>query len=207
MLEVANNVVELTGVLMGRPEISHMGKDSVYYTFPLGIERLSGTQDVINVILRREMLQELSPDGEGKVAVSGELRSFNNKTGVGNRLVISVFAHRIGLVDTPDRNDVELRGTICKEPNFRRTPMGRQICDMMLAVNRRYGRADYIPCIVWGQLAEMAAQWGVGTAVQLAGRIQSRKYIKIDGERQLEKTAYEVSAVRITRELDVPEEN
>ena len=200
ILEESNNVVELTGVLMGRPEISHKGKDTVYFTFPLGIERLSGTVDVINIIARQELMETLAVSQQEKLHISGELRSFNNKSGVGNRLVISVFAHQILFVDEEDQNSVTLRGTLCKVPNFRRTPMGRQICDMMLAVNRKYGRADYLPCIAWGQLAETAAQWEVGTEMQVFGRIQSRKYIKIENDVQIEKIAYEVSAVKITKE-------
>ena len=130
--------------------------------------------------------------------MGGELRSFNNRSGEGSRLVITVFAREIG---PPEENvwenQVELLGTLCKPPNRRTTPMGREICDLMIAVNRHYGRSDYLPCIAWGQNARLAAGWAVGTRVRVLGRIQSREYIKnINGE-PVTRTAFEVSAGEI----------
>ena len=125
----------------------------------------------------------------------GELRSFNNKSGKGSKLVISVFAREISFTGEEDKNSVILIGTLCKPPNLRRTPMGREICDLMLAVNRKYGRSDYLPCIAWGRNAELASTWSVGKEIKITGRIQSRKYIKIENGEGIEKVAFEVSVI------------
>ena len=133
-----------------------------------------------------------------KLCVKGELRSFNNKSGEGAKLVITVFAKELYLCDDDDLNEVHLVGTLCKKPNLRMTPMGRDICDLMLAVNRRYGRSDYLPCITWGLKARETAEWDTGTMVTLDGRIQSRSYVKIVGGDPVEKTAFEVSVTDIS---------
>ena len=123
--------------------------------------------------------------------------SYNNKSGEGARLVITVFAKEIFLCSDDDENIIRLTGTLCKAPNRRTTPMGRDICDLMLAVNRRYGRSDYLPCITWGLTARKAAEWDTGTTVILTGRIQSRSYIKLTDGVPIEKTAFEVSVTDI----------
>ena len=196
-LENFNNSVVLAGTLGGRPEYSHAGKDENYYVFPLEVERLSGTIDTLNILLGEELLRETEIKTGDKVYVSGEVRSYNNKSGVGNKLVISVLARDVFITDCDDENSVMVCGTVCKQPNFRRTPMGRQICDLMIAVNRRYGRSDYLPCIVWGSLAERASLLETGDEVEITGRLQSRRYIKNLDDRVLEKTAYEISAVNM----------
>lgn len=188
------NSVELRGSVASAPEFSHESRGIEFYRFPLEVERLSGAVDSINVIVRRDLAETLEVGGGSKLYVSGELRSFNNKSGQGSRLVITVFARQLVFEDGEDMNLVTLRGTICKNPSLRTTPLGRDICDMMLAVNRRYGRSDYLPCISWGVRARDAAAWSVGTVVRLQGRIQSRKYIKTVDGTAVEKTAYEVSA-------------
>lgn len=193
----SNNYAELCGVLAGSPVFSHESRGERFYTFPLDTRRLSGTADVINIIVRESLLHAMEPADAPKVHVYGELRSFNNKRGEGSRLVITVFAREIGFDDCEDVNDIRLTGTICKQPNLRTTPMGRDICDFMLAVNRRYGRSDYLPCITWGARARETALWSVGTAVELTGRIQSRQYIKMIEGQSVEKTAFEVSVVEI----------
>ena len=195
-----NNSVRLCGTLAAPPSLSHVSKNEEFYTFPLEVERLSGNADIINIIARRALL-EASPLGSGSMLrVLGELRTFNNKTGSGSRLVITVFAKQIEQCDAPYENSVHLQGSLCKPPNLRRTPMGRDICDIILAVGRRYGRSDYLPCILWGKLAMEAAHWHVGEPVVLDGRIQSRKYIKLAEGAATERTAYEVSAVTAQRE-------
>ena len=190
-----NNSVELCGVLGGSPVFSHVSREEAYYLFPLHVHRLSGAVDSINIMARRELLEQVTLSEEPKIKVSGELRSFNNKTGTGSRLIITVFARAISLEEGEDFNRVTLRGVLCKAPNLRRTPMGREICDLMLAISRRYGRSDYLPCISWGQNAAEAGTWTVGTAVELSGRVQSRKYIKVENGISTEKTAFEVSVV------------
>lgn len=196
-MEGMNNVVELCGSIADKPKFSHIGGSDNYFSFPLDIERLSGFVDTINIIVRQDLLEKLEVDGSGYLTVTGELRSFNNKRGDGSRLVISVFAKEIFFTDGEDKNAIQLTGTVCKRPNLRKTPMGRQICDVMLAVNRRYGRSDYLPCIAWGRLAENAAELKVGDILSLEGRIQSRKYIKTENGIPTERTAFEVSIVTI----------
>lgn len=192
-----NNYVRLVGVMAGRPAYSHSSRGQDFYTFPLEVLRLSGNCDTINIIVRPEMLEGLEVAERGKLCVCGQLRTFNNRRGEGAKLVITVFARELQLCDEDDSNLVELGGTLCKAPKLRCTPMGRDICDLMLAVNRHYGRSDYLPCICWGVRAREAAAWTVGTHVHLTGRIQSRRYIKLSEAGSVEKTAYEVSVTDI----------
>lgn len=191
------NNVQLRGAVAERPEFSHESRGETFLRFPLDIERLSGTADRINIVARGKLLEELEVEERSKLSVTGELRSFNNKSGEGSRLIITVFARELYFDDGEDVNIIQLYGTLCKPPTLRATPMGREICDMMLAVNRRYGRSDYLPCIAWGLRAKEASELTVGSPVSLDGRVQSRKYIKnIDGV-PVEKTAYEVSVVEL----------
>lgn len=189
----SNNSVRLCGVMGQAPVFSHSSRGQQFYTFPLEVRRLSGNCDTVNVLVRRQLLDSVEVEERSRICVSGQLRTFNNRRGDGARLVISVFAREIYLSDEEDANLVELSGTVCKPPKLRCTPMGRDICDLMLAVNRHYGRSDYLPCICWGIKAREAASWDVGTKLELKGRIQSRKYIKLTEEGSQEKTAFEVS--------------
>ena len=191
------NYAELCGTMAAPPLFSHASRGERFFIFPLNVERLSGTSDTVNIIVREGLLGSLEPEGEEKIRVIGELRSFNNKSGEGARLVITVFAKDIELCNAEDENIIRLAGTLCKAPNKRTTPMGRDICDLMLAVNRRYGRSDYLPCIAWGAKAVRASEWQVGTRVVLEGRIQSRSYIKLIDDIPIEKTAFEVSVIEI----------
>ena len=200
-MEGMNNVVELCGSIADKPRFSHIGGSDNYFSFPLDIERLSGFVDTVNIIVRQDMLERLEIEDSRHLAVTGELRSFNNKRGDGSRLIISVFAKEMSFTDDEDKNSVSLTGAVCKKPNLRKTPMGRQICDIMLAVNRRYGRSDYLPCIAWGRLAESASEIKVGDTVALEGRIQSRKYIKTENGVMTERTAFEVSIVTLATQM------
>ena len=194
-----NNRAELRGVLAAAPAFSHTSRGERFYVFPLETRRLSGTADTINVIARESLLRSAEVLEAGRLYVAGELRSFNNKSGVGAKLVISLFAREIAFDEGEDMNYVSLEGTVCKPPTLRCTPLGREICDIMLAVNRRCGRSDYLPCICWGRRAREYSALGVGSRLALEGRIQSRPYIKIiDGE-PVEKVAFEVSASRLSR--------
>lgn len=191
------NYVVLKGSLAGKPVFSHNGRTEEFFTFPIEIARLSGTVDTINIIAEKTLLETVEIDDGDCVEVIGELRSYNNKSGEGSRLVITVLARHISVSSGENVNSVTLKGVLCKKPNLRRTPMGRQICDMMLAVNRKYGRSDYLPCIAWGQTAQSVSGLDVGDGVKIAGRIQSRKYIKNDNGVSVERTAFEVSAVSV----------
>lgn len=189
------NHVELIGCLASAPAYSHSNHGRHFYSFFLEVKRLSGVADVLPVLAPLELL-EATPVLEGEsLCVCGQIRSFNNRRSTGRRLVISVLATELVVCDAAHDNQVQLQGVICKEPVYRRTPLGREICDVMLAVNRPYHRADYLPCILWGRCAQDGAQWPVGTALSLTGRLQSRQYIKlIDGTPE-ERTAYEISVI------------
>ena len=195
------NSVTLCGSVAEAPAFSHVGGGENYMTFPMEIERLSGALDRINIVAREADLESLPADGGQRLRVEGELRSFNNKGGTGSRLVITVFARTLSFTDEDaDVNDVRLSGVICKPPTLRKTPMGRQICDIMLAVNRRYGRSDYLPCIAWGRCALDLSARNVGDSVDLIWRIQSRKYIKNTESGAEERTAFEVSVISLEEE-------
>ncbi len=194
-----NNEVFLRGTLAGAPVFSHRGKTEEFFTFPLEIMRLSGTSDKINIIAGKALMDTVEITDGDFVEISGELRSYNNKSGKGSRLVITVFAKSIAITQGDYANSVTIKGILCKQPNLRKTPMGRQICDMMVAVNRKYGRSDYLPCIAWGQTAAETSEMNVGDNITITGRIQSRNYIKNEDGVATEKTAFELSAVTVTK--------
>jgi len=167
---------------------------------PIEVCRLSGTADHLNVVLSREQLEAIDPRPGERLTVRGEVRTFNNRSGVGRRLVVSVFAREVCREEGEDENHLELSGTLCKPPTLRSTPLGRTICDMILAVNRRYGRADYLPCIAWGSLAHRCGELKVGDRMSLTGRLQSRVYTKTAEGRTEEHTAFEVSVMSMGTE-------
>ena len=187
----------LRGTAAAEPVLSHETHGVVYETFPLAVRRLSGSEDRVNVLAPRALLEQ-RPVTEGmELEVEGEVRSFNNKSGKGSRLVITLYAKELRPAAGEHENQLLLAGVLCKPPVVRRTPLGRDICDLMLAVNRRYGRADYLPCIAWGQVAMVTGQMAVGDVLALEGRVQSRIYTKmVDGAPQ-ERTAYEVSVMHL----------
>ena len=162
-----NNYAELCGTLAAPPALSHENRQERFFTFPLETQRLSGTVDRVNIVVRERLLAEMPLEEPARLCVTGDVRSFNNRRGPGAKLVITVFA--------------------------------RDICDLMLAVNRHYGRSDYLPCITWGARACETALWDVGTRVSLEGRLQSRSYIKVLDTGAVERTAFEVSVLDICR--------
>lgn len=192
------NKVKLRGELGHLPKINHESFGKKFYGFPLIVKRLSGAADMINIIAAEEVLNRMDLSAGSLLDIEGEIRSFNNKNGTGSRLVITVYAFDIKTTDDDYINETCLTGVICKPPVYRQTPLGRDICDIMIAVNRKYKRADYLPCIVWGRSAREASSLGVGTVVNIVGRMQSRQYIKqTDGE-SFKKTAYEISAISLS---------
>ena len=190
------NEVLLEGLALTEPERSHENHGAVFYRFLLQVPRLSGAADTLPVLVSQALRDGVAA-GE-TLRLSGQLRSFNNRSGVGSRLVLTVYAKELLPAAGTACNQILLHGTVCKPPIFRRTPLGRSICDLMLAVPRRYGRADYLPVITWGQVALRASLLEVGESLALEGRVQSRIYHKVtdDGTTQ-ERTAYEVSAMRL----------
>ena len=196
-MENSQNYVELWGIADGAPEFSHENHGESFYRFPLRVERLSGQSDTPLILSSRALLQPVEVTEGTPLRVVGQLRSFNNRSGKGRRLVISVFAQSIEPCDGGHFNRILLSGVLCKPPVLRRTPLGRSICDMILAVNRRYGRADYLPCIAWGQTAAQVAERSVGERLCLEGRVQSRTYLKQTDAGSEERTAYEVSVMQL----------
>ena len=188
-----NNYIKLCGAVAAAPRYSHTGRGQQFFVFPLEVRRLSGNTDTVNIVLRREQLSQLETQDKENLCVIGQLRTWNNRRGEGAKLVITVLAKELYFCDGPDENLVQLTGTLCKSPNLRVTPMGRDICDLMLAVNRHYGRSDYLPCICWGVKAREAARWTVGTELRLEGRLQSRSYVKLTESGPMERVAFEVS--------------
>lgn len=185
------NRILLRGQLEQAPVFSHESHGKRFFRQPIAVPRLSGAVDTLNLLLP-EALSALLPAGE-RGEVTGTVRSFNNRSGVGSKLVITVLVHTLSPSSGPPENRLALSGALCKPPVLRRTPLGREICDLMLAVPRRYGRSDYLPCIAWGATAVRAAGLAVGDRVALEGRLQSRTYTKLEEDRQVAKVAFEVS--------------
>lgn len=197
-----NNKVTLTGRIEEDPVFSHDFYGENFYTFKLITDRLSETSDRIPVILSEKFLYTNDLSAGNTVEVTGQFRSYNNYTDIGNRLVLSVFARNITPVSSPEEaenpNAIQLTGYICKAPVYRTTPFGREITDLLIAVNRAYNKSDYIPCIAWGLNAKYASVLSVGEKLRLTGRIQSREYKKKYDDETIEtKTAYEVSISRL----------
>ena len=191
------NHAALRGTVDALPAFSHENHGVAYQVFPLAVPRLSGTVDRLNVVAARPLLEACPLSPGDRVEVLGEVRSFNNRTGPGSRLVITLFARSVAPTGEEPANHLELSGVLCKPPVLRRTPLGREICDLMLAVNRKYGRADYLPCIAWGTLARRCGGLEVGDGVRLEGRLQSRVYQKVVEGAVQERTAFEVSVMRL----------
>ena len=197
----SNNFASLCGTAAAAPVLSHVSRGERFFCVPVCAARLSGASDTLNVLVRERLLRRTPLQIGERVSIEGEVRSFNNQSGVGARLVIALFCRALALEGEtqPDENLVRLTGTLCKEPVLRVTPRGREICDMMLAVNRRCARSDYLPCIAWGERAARASAWRVGDVVSLEGRFQSRDYRKQTESGVETRTAYEISAAEIER--------
>ena len=190
------------GSLVNLPEYSHEIGGNRFFRFFLEVPRLSGTVDRLPVMAAEDILGHMDLSGGEMLAVSGSVRSHNVFRDGRRRLLIFLFAQEIRAEDGPACNEVTLQGRLCREPIYRRTPLGREICDIMLAVPRPSRRGDYIPCILWGSTARMAAQCHTRDALSIQGRLQSRIYTKLTEEGAKECTAYEVSA--LTAEAEDP---
>ena len=199
------NYVELWGVAENAPVFSHENHARRFDKFPLRVERLSGQSDLPIIVVNEALLRECPVFPGQSLRVTGQLRSFNNKSGQGSRLVITVFAQTLDPGDGTFFNRILLSGALCKKPSLRRTPLGRSICDIILAVNRHYGRADYLPCIAWGQTAAQIAEMDVGERLTLEGRVQSRIYTKQLASGTEERTAFEVSVMQLVEDEESEE--
>ena len=187
------NQITVRGQLVDLPEFSHENHGKRFYRFYLEIPRLSGNSDCLPVIAEERIMDTIDLSGGSMLTVTGQIRSHNTRTGGSRHLLIFIFASEITAEDGEPCNDVIIEGPLCKEPIYRRTPLGREICDAMLAVPRTFRRADYLPCIFWGRTAEEIAICHSGDRVRILGRLQSRKYIKHTEEGQKERVAYEIS--------------
>ncbi len=193
------NRILLCGTVDGTPVLSHISRGVRYYVCAVRTRRLSGAEDRLNVIFHQSLLSRVPEDGQ-RVSIEGELRSFRSRAAAGPRLLIHVYARELLPPESEDRNEVQLSGSLCREPSWRRTPMGREICDLMLSVPRRCGRYDHIPAIAWGRSAAEAAAWEKNHPVLLTGRFQSRSYLKVTENGSEERTAYEVSVTEFADE-------
>ena len=200
MENLLNNEVVLEGYVNSEAELSHEIYGEKFYKFELEVLRLSENADNIIITMSERLMDGADLSIGSKIKVYGQFRSYNNYSGEGNKLVLTVFVKRFAEEDEEELlpNTVYLNGYICKAPVYRVTPFGREICDVLLAVNRRYGKSDYIPCITWGRNAKFTEGLPVGTNVKIWGRIQSREYKKkITEEDFITKTAYEVSVTKM----------
>ena len=199
---IENNQVSIMGKIASSFTFSHQVFGEGFYLVDILVKRLSDSEDRIPLMVS-ERLVDVSQDYEGEyIMVQGQFRSYNRHEEKKNRLVLSVFVRELSFVEEADdsikTNQIFLDGYICKPPVYRKTPLGREIADLLLAVNRPYGKSDYIPCICWGRNARYASAFEVGGHVLIWGRIQSREYIKKLSETETEKrTAYEVSVSKL----------
>lgn len=194
-----NNVVNLRGELDNKLEFSHEIFGEKFYNMKIKINRLSDSFDILPMTVSERLLQDIDLDKQNLVNVVGQLRSYNKTLNNKNRLVLTVFVREIKSIDeeNKDPNSIFLDGYVCKEPVYRKTPLGREITDLLVAINRPYNKSDYIPSIVWGRNAKFAKNLKVGDRIQLWGRVQSREYEKkIDENNVVKKMAYEVSISR-----------
>ena len=195
-MENPANKITAVGRLEGEPCLSHEVMNEPFYTGTLLVKRLSGAADHIPITIPGKLMALLPGDRDALLLLTGQVRSYNKVVEGTGRLMVTMFVQSIAeTLDNETLNRVCLTGALCKPPIYRSTPFGREICDMMLAVNRAFGKSDYIPCIAWGRNAQYASRFGVGDRVKLTGRLQSREYQKLleNGEYMV-RNAYEVSA-------------
>ena len=194
-MEHTVNLITLRGTLLNLPIFSHENHGRKFFRFTLEVPRLSGTADLLPVVAEEQLLAGVDPSGGEMLTVTGQIRSHNIRAEGKRHLLIFVFASAIVAEDGDPINDCILEGPLCREPTYRRTPLGREICDVMLAVPRAFRRADYLPCILWGRTAMECSKCHTRDRVRISGRLQSRIYTKLTEEGPQERTAYEISAL------------
>ena len=202
---IENNRVCIIGEIVSEFTFSHEVFGEGFYIANVSVNRLSDMVDVIPLMIS-ERLIDVTKDYRGmKIEVAGQFRSYNRHEGTKNKLVLSIFVRELRFIEEDEMpeeqsksNQIFLDGFVCKPPIYRKTPMGREIADVLVAVNRPYGKSDYIPCIAWGRNARFAGGLEVGSHLQVSGRVQSREYTKKIGEDEVERrVAYEVSVSKI----------
>lgn len=198
--EMENNKVVLSGAVLFPPRFHHEVRRSCFYYTTVEIRRKSGTSDLLPVLIPEALLQDVVLERGTRILVVGEFRSFNQQENGQKHMLLSVTAQSLKVLPPgqADEDEISLMGYICRQPTLRRTPFGRVISDVLLAVNHSRWRVDYIPCICWGRTAGKAGDLKVGDAVRVRGRIQSREYVKrAEGCPDTVKTAYEVSVITL----------
>lgn len=204
-----NNKIYLEGTCVSNLEFSHEMYGEGFYTFKISVNRLSDVKDILPVTISERLLTEIEIREGAELIIEGQLRSYNKFIEGSNRLILTVFARDVQpcIEKSKNPNQIFLDGYICKEPIYRTTPFGREIADILLAVNRPYNKSDYIPTISWGRNSRFCKTLNVGDNIRVWGRLQSRKYQKKVGEEEvLTKTAYEVSISKLEYADDIDEE-
>lgn len=198
MTPLQNNQVILLGYMADAFTFSHSVTEENFFTFTLEVERTSGTKDYLPIMISEKLIDKNESYMNKPVCVVGQFRSYNKKTEGATRIMLHIFAMDFYVTeDDPYINEAYFSGYICKNPTYRTTPLGRQISDVMIAVPRKCGKSDYIPCVIWGRDAVCVSRMDIGTQITVSGRIQSREYQKqIDGVTET-KMAYEVSVVKL----------
>ena len=202
---IENNQVNIIGEVVSEFKFSHEVFGEGFYLVDVSVNRLSEMVDIIPLMISERLL-DVTKDYRGmKIEVSGQFRSYNRHEDTHNKLILSIFVRELQFIEDDEMpeeqskaNQIFLDGFVCKPPTYRKTPLGREIADILIAVNRPYGKSDYIPCIAWGRNARYAAGIEVGGHLQIQGRVQSREYTKKLSDEEVEKrVAYEVSVCKI----------
>lgn len=194
-MEQKCNLITVRGSLVNLPAYSHENHGKRFFRFFLEVPRLSGTVDLLPIIAEYRLLNELDLSGGEMITVTGQIRSHNNRVDGVRRLLVFIYATDMIVENGEAANDVHIEGLLCRDPIYRRTPLGREICDVMLAVPRAFKRADYLPCILWGRTAQEVSRCHTRDRIQISGRLQSRTYTKLTQDGPIERTAYEISAL------------
>lgn len=201
-----NNNIEIIGEILKKPEFSHETHNEKFYSTVVSVKRLSGDTDELELIISEKTINIEDVEVGKKYNIKGEIRSYNYyiKEEERRKLIITVFVKEMSLVENLEneeecKNELVIIGHICKKPIYRKTPFGREISDLLVAVNRVYGKSDYLPCIVWGRNAKFATQLEIGDKIKITGRMQSRTYTKEIGNEKITKVAYEISAASLEK--------
>lgn len=196
MLKNENNEVKVSGIVKGNFEFSHEVCGEKFYRGHIQANRASGFVDEVPILISERIINVNDSWNGRRVRVSGQFRSYNQHIDDKAKVVLNVFVEEIEEIEemAADENEIELIGFVCKTPTYRKTPLGREISDLLIAVNRPYGRSDYIPCVAWGRNARYTHSFELGKKIHISGRVQSREYTKKLSENESEiRTAYEVS--------------
>ena len=194
-MEHATNTITVRGCLQELPKFSHSNHGRRFFRFTLEVPRLSGAVDQLPIVAEECLIMQLDPCAGEMLTVTGQIRSHNYRSESGRHLLIFIFATSVTVEDGEPINDVYLEGPRCREPTYRRTPLGREICDAMLAVPRAFHRADYLPCILWGRTAQLVSTCHTSDTIAIQGRLQSRIYTKVTTDGPQDRIAYEISAL------------